>query len=169
MKSAFLFSLAAVCLCQPEFASAAQPQVTGKYAFSSVSLCSARIGTKHNAKNFVTAVTQTEGGVLAGLNGYITFKPSAAGSPTGTATLKATQIRGPNTTVDAPATPDDWSQKALNMSGAYQFSDGTFTFGGATFLVSFANVAGGVAHTIQFVGRETGDNPDCLDLGTMSR
>jgi hypothetical protein len=140
-------------------AQAAPPQVSGKYAAFSVALCSARI------RATATGVRSTEGGVLNVSNGYMTFTPSSATA--GNAVLALTQVRGPNTTVNAPNS--GWQQKPFSGNGSYTLGNSTMVLAGDTWIASYANIVGGIAKTINLSRRETDLNPDCVDGITLTR
>ena len=140
-------------------AEAAPPRVSGKYAAFSVSLCSARI------RATASSVRSTENGVLNVGNGYMTFTPSSA--TTGNAAIALTQVRGPNTTVNAPNS--GWQQKPGSESGPYTLGNSTLVLAGDTWIASYADVVGGIAKTINLSRRETDLNPDCVDAITLTR
>jgi polyisoprenoid-binding protein YceI len=169
MKAVILFIAAMAAASTTVEAAPAVPKVNGKYAVNGTSFCSAKATTTQanfrlangNSSTGVKTFNTLEDGILSAITGYITLKPSTAGATSGNATLNATQIKGPTSTVNAPSS--GWSQGTINLSGAYSFTATTMTFDGDTWVMTYGNVINGVAHTVNLIRRETGDNPDCVD------
>lgn len=134
----------------------AAPQVSGQYAGIGYTFCSARISAKSGN------VASKENGVLNVLNGYVTFTPSK-----GTVSLKLTQIRGPNTTVNA--SNSGWQTAPLVLAGTYTITANSLTLAGESFHASYANIVGGTARSVNLSRRETGANPDCVDAIMLTK
>lgn len=137
----------------------AAPQVSGQYAGIGYTFCSARISAKSGN------VTSKENGVLNVLNGYVTFTPSSATK--GTVSSKLTQIRGPNTTVNA--SNSGWQTAPLVLTGTYTITANSLTLAGESFHASYANIVGGTARSVNLSRRETGPNPDCVDAIMLTK
>ena len=140
-------------------ADAAPPKPTGKYALHSISNCQARITTTSSEGN-VTSVNPVDSGLFSADIGYITFRPSLAGASSGTAVLSGHMVEGSALRVGASGMA--MRQVDNSLSGAYSFTETTFTIKGMVFQMVHAN--GG--RTIHLLRRESAK---CLNIITASR
>ena len=102
-----------------------------------------------------------QNGLISVEVGYITFTPKTA--TTGQLMVAGTQVEGGSVRVNNSAFT--MTTHAFNFSGAYSFTDTTFTTQGATFALSYGNVIAGVAHTLEMVVMHTdGSNTHCLNF-----
>jgi hypothetical protein len=170
-----LYAIIASSVATPSFAA---PLVSGKYAVMGSATCNARLKSTigiyianlspNTYGKAVKSLVEQEGGVVSAFTGYLTVTPASAGATHGTATLTMTQIKGPNTTLNTPL-GGNWTQQHITSSGGYSFTATTMNFDGDVWVMTYANVIGGIAHTINVIRRETGANPDCVDQFTAIR
>ena len=159
-----LVVLAQVSVAQTP-AQAAPPKVSGKYALMGSGNCQAKFTTLSRHYKLagsgngpaVWEISPDYLGEIAVEAGYITFTPSAAGSTSGTFAGSTTSIRGSALAIDTSGSPMV-QQNGETFSGAYSATSTTFTLGGDVFVMTFGNVAGGVARQINLVRR---DNARC--------
>ena len=145
---------------------AAGPQVTGKYAYVSTTHCEAKLNVTKDLQGKVTNVTLQSGGVVSSSVGYITFtKTSATG---GTAVISgATLIEGGTLRVNNNGF--NWVTKPDNMpSTPYSFTETTFTLGGMTFRMAYADAEGAYFRTVYLVRRES-PTSNCLETVWATR
>jgi hypothetical protein len=116
---------------------AAAPKPAGKYMFMSFSNCEANVRTARDPQGDIISVVPQNSGVLSASVGYMEFTPASPGASNGQATMTATMVEGGSLRIDGSGFA--MRQRPDNHSGAYSFTDTTFTFEGMTFVMTHAN------------------------------
>jgi hypothetical protein len=153
-------------------AATAVPKVSGTYALLSWSLCQAKFTTKsrdyklpNNAPG--PAVQEIDPGGLGEIlveTGYVTFAPTSAGATSGTFSGSTTVITGSALAINASGSP--LKTKTESFSGPYSATDTSFTLNTDVFVLSYGDVAGGLAKTINLVRKESAS---CLSALSLTR
>jgi hypothetical protein len=164
MKIATSILTGAALLAMAQAAQAAVPKVQGKYAYNSVSLCQALVTTNKDTQGKVTSVNPAQGGSISVDTGYITFPAVAASS--GTMSVAGNGFGGDTVRINNSGVAI--KPYSTNPSGTFTLTGTTLTFAGQVFLMTYGNVVGGVARTINLVQNEK-ENPRCINSITATK
>jgi len=103
--------------------------------------------------NAVRNVDPKYAGNMGTQTGYITFTPLVANPAKGHLVLTSTKIEGGAVRIHGNGF--NWSQSAFNIpSTAYSASGTGFTLGSENFTMTYGNVVGGIAHTVNLIERD---------------
>jgi len=177
MKAVAAFSMSAAILFGQavtiaEAQTPAVPKFRGTYAFISMHQCEANITVGVEAvmvappdvlANAVKNVDPKYAGNMGTQTGYITFTPGP--NPTkGHLVLTSTKIEGGAVRVHGSGF--NWSQSAFNIPNTAYSANGTaFTLGAENFAMTYGNVVGGIARTVNLIERDlsnTNGDQNCL-------
>jgi hypothetical protein len=148
------------------------PQVDGKYAFTSTTLCASTLSQVKDMDGKVTDVAPSSGGVIAASIGYITFN-----NTTKRATITgSTLIEGAAFRV-AGKPSFGWQQQADNQPATpYALTATQFKLGPAgqqmVFQMVYADPEGSFYRTVYLLRRsstDNGENPDCIETINATR
>ncbi|MGH6788291.1 MAG: hypothetical protein ACRECC_01250 [Pseudolabrys sp.] len=149
----------------------AAPQVAGKYAVVDVTNCEAAITFGKNGSGDITNINLVQPGKISVSTGYITFTPATAGATNGQATVSGQfHIAGGSLRINSNGTAMG-TQASSNQTGAYSLTATSFAFAGTVFRMTFADIVGGVSHSLNFVHQTTNENKNrnCLETITVTK
>jgi hypothetical protein len=152
------------------FAQAAPPQVNGKYAFQTTTLCAATLRQFKDAAGDVTDIAPQQNGLISAVIGYITFNNATKKAAiTGSTLVEGASFRVQGKTSFA------WRQHPDNAPAmSYSFTDTTFTLGEAPdqqiYKMVYADPQSQYHRTIYLLRRSNEfDNPDCVETISVTK